>query len=160
MGLAFATALSRNQHFKDKKGKKIAIIDPKEPPKLDKFQALSEKDCPEQRTSTLTPSSLRFLTDIGAMEYVNKDRCASYHRIQVWEKDGSSFLAFDHPDNRSMGRTIENSHLVAALYHLLQIEVRKDSKRVESTSFLTMRSTQKKTESLSSSRATRSSTRC
>lgn len=123
VGLAFATALTRHSYFRKEGRKKIAILDLNEPPKLDKYIVNGPADVPEQRTSTLTPSSLRFLTDIGVMQHVNDDRCARYHRMQVWEKDGSSFLAFEHPDKRSMGRTIENSHLVAAMYHLLKQEV-------------------------------------
>lgn len=115
--------MTRHPYFKNEGKKKVAILDLNEPPKLENYKKLGLEDVPEQRTSTLTPSSLRFLTDIGAMHHVNDQRCSSYHKMQVWEKDGSSFLGFEHPDCRSMGKTIENSHLVAALYHQLREEV-------------------------------------
>ena len=117
------TALTKHAYFKSPNTKKIAVFDLKEPPSLDAYFKSSVDEVPEQRTSTLTAGSLRFLKDIDAMEFVNMERCASYHRIQVWEKDGSSFIGFGHKDNKSMGRTIENSHLVAAMYHKLKLEV-------------------------------------
>jgi len=106
---------------------------------------------PEQRTSTLTPSSLRFLRDIGGLEHVNEERFRPYHRISVWERDGSGFLNFEHEDQREMGRTIENSHLVAALYQSLKESVASGDCRVESSSS----STTKSSSSTSSTTAAR-----
>lgn len=99
------------------------MVDLREPPAIAQFAEKPATQVPEQRTSTLTPSSIRFLRDIGGLEHVNEERFRAYHRISVWERDGSGFLNFEHEDQREMGRTIENSHLVAALYQSLQQSV-------------------------------------
>lgn len=119
--------MTHHPFFKQADHKRIAIVDVKEPPKLEQYQSLRPEDVPEQRTSTLTPSSLRFLRDVGGLDLVNRDRCKDYYRMQVWEKDGSGFLGFARADNASMGCTIENSHLVAALYEKLRRDVRPGS---------------------------------
>ena len=151
MGLSFAQALVNHPYFREAGPKKIAVVDLQEPPSLARFSGEAGAEPPEQRTSTLTPSSLRFLRDIGGLEHVNSERCRPYHRVCVWERDGSGFLSFEHEDQREMGRTIENSHLVAALYQSLKESVASGDCRVESSSS----STTKSSSSTSSTTAAR-----
>ena len=123
VGLSFAKALAGHSYFREEGPRKIAVVDVREPPGLGQFAEKPATQVPEQRTSTLTPSSIRFLSDIGGLELVNEERFRPYHKISVWERDGSGFLNFEHEDQRELGRTIENSHLVAALYQSLKESV-------------------------------------
>jgi len=120
VGLAFANAVANHSYFREGRAKKIAVLDFKEPPKISSYKETPKEAVPEQRTSTLTPSSIRFLQDSGALEYVNEERFRPYHHIKVWERQGRGFLSFEQTDNREMGRTIENNHLVAAIYEALK----------------------------------------
>jgi 2-polyprenyl-6-methoxyphenol hydroxylase-like FAD-dependent oxidoreductase len=45
-----------------------------------------------------------------------------YYWMQVWEKQGSSYLTFNNDDGSSMGRTAENDHISAGLYEQLKNE--------------------------------------
>ena len=90
---------------------------------MGKYKGEKASGVPEQRTSTLTPNNLRFLKDIGGLDLINEERLNPYYEIFVWEREGHGALHFEHEDKREMGKTIENGHLVAALYDLLKRDV-------------------------------------
>lgn len=98
------------------------ILDTKEPPSQASF---TQKGVPNQRTYTLSPASLEFLEMLGTLELVNKERCKEFLGMQVWEKQGTGYLKFGRDANSKfgMGRTIENDHLVSALYCQLKQNV-------------------------------------
>lgn len=144
VGLAFAKAISNHPHFKetDETGPRIAVLDVRPPPEMKSFGA-SASPVPDQRTSTLTPGSIKFLKDIGGLDHLNRERFQEYYGIKVWERCGQGVLRFNPTNQQSetsldqdslggayrperagkeMGRTIENSHLVAGLFESLKTD--------------------------------------
>ena len=124
VGQTFAQALSNHNYFKESEDGNIVILDMREPPALSNF---SEKGVPNQRTYTLSPASLNYLNNLETLNLLNQDRFQEYFNMQVWEKQGTSYLKFNAGEADSqwgMGRTIENDHLSAALYEQLKDNVK------------------------------------
>ncbi|TAQ89724.1 hypothetical protein B7494_g1957 [Chlorociboria aeruginascens] len=70
------------------------------------------------RCSSLTPSSVNFLQDIGAWEYIDRERVQSYEEMQVWDGVSDARIEFDWPTGEQ-GKTIaymnENLNLMSGL---------------------------------------------
>ncbi|PHH76746.1 hypothetical protein CDD82_3868 [Ophiocordyceps australis] len=74
------------------------------------------------RCSSLTPSSARFLDEIGAWAHLKRERVQEYHEMQVWDGVSGARIEFDWPPS-SPSRTIaymtENNNLTSALLQRL-----------------------------------------
>lgn len=125
MGQSFVAALAQNDFFRESEERNITILDIREPPNLENFtkKKKEKNEIPLHRTFTLSPSSIQFLEEIGVTERMNYERFCEYFHMQVWEKQGSSYLTFSSEDGNGMGRTVENDHLSAALYNQLKENV-------------------------------------
>lgn len=70
------------------------------------------------RCSSLTPTSVKFLDEIGAWKHIKRDRVQPYEEMQVWDGITDSRIEFDWPQP-SQGKTIaymtENLNLTSAL---------------------------------------------
>jgi len=94
---------------------KIALID---------SQDLSSSKTPSgdaysNRCSSLTPSSLRFLQQIGAWNKIGTSRTQAYHGMDVWDGVSGSKIHFDPMDQRpgmldSIAAAIPGSRLAAS----------------------------------------------
>ncbi|KAJ5345050.1 hypothetical protein N7452_003054 [Penicillium brevicompactum] len=74
------------------------------------------------RVSSLTPSSVSFLRQIGAYEHLDVDRVQDYQDMQVWDGQTGSRISFDwsmetspFEDPRTVATMTENANLVRAL---------------------------------------------
>lgn len=123
VGQSFVAALAHNNYFQESGPKNITVLDLREPPSLEKFQGDIKEEIPMHRTFTLSPSSVEFLENVGVVDKMNMERFREYYHMQVWEKQGSSFLTFNGENGEGMGRTVENDHLTAALYSHLKENV-------------------------------------
>lgn len=78
-------------------------------------------DSPANRVSTLTPASIRFLTDVGAWPEIAPPRSAPFSRMQVWDRAGSGFIQYDAArlSEATMGHVAENGLIQHALMEQL-----------------------------------------
>jgi ubiquinone biosynthesis monooxygenase Coq6 len=71
------------------------------------------------RCSSLTPSSAKFLQDIGAWEHLIKDRVQPYQEMQVWDGVSDARIEFEWDGQVTSGTTIaymvENLNLMSGL---------------------------------------------
>jgi ubiquinone biosynthesis monooxygenase Coq6 len=72
----------------------------------------------ENRVSSLTPKSVRFLSSIGAWDRIARDRVKDYDEMKVWDGCSDARIEFD-PDilgeNTEIAWMVENSNLQHAL---------------------------------------------
>ncbi len=73
------------------------------------------------RASSLTPSSLSFLSKIGAWSHVDASRVQSYHHMRVWDGlSDSASISFDSPSRDApIAYMTENPNLTRALLRRL-----------------------------------------
>src|SRR5450432_2203757 len=84
-------------------GLKVALIESQ-----DLSRTRSWKLPPDQysnRCSSLTPTSVKFLDEIGAWKHIKRDRVQPYEEMQVWDGITGSRIEFDWPST-SQGKTI------------------------------------------------------
>lgn len=69
------------------------------------------------RASSLTPSTVSFLSQIGAWPHVDPSRIQSYHHMRVWDGlDSSASISFDSSSSEyPLAHMIENANLTRAL---------------------------------------------
>jgi ubiquinone biosynthesis monooxygenase Coq6 len=95
-GAALACALAHSDHFNpvDQANKRIIIIDPS---KLPQMQTYSSQDrVPEPRVVTLSPSSLRLLKSMGALQACNHNYITPFEDMLVYEQAGSAYMRFNN----------------------------------------------------------------
>ena len=76
---------------------KIALIDSQD---LTTSRTTAGEDVYSNRCSSLTPSSLRFLKNVGAWEHANAGRTQPYHAMNVWDGVSGSRINFDPMDKQ------------------------------------------------------------
>jgi len=116
-GAALACALGHYRYF-SKEDQKIVILDPQEPPSLEKF---SDKNrLPEHRVVSLSMASVQFLKEMGVWSLLNRERIGSIHQMQVWEAGGNSFIKFNENPTNEIGYVVETAHLQAAIFERIR----------------------------------------
>lgn len=72
---------------------------------------------PRLRVSAISKASQQLLTQLGAWQYLDKNRLGPYQKMQVWDKDGLGKIAFDANDigEPTLGTIIENDAISHAL---------------------------------------------
>lgn len=88
-GLSLVSALRSNASTKHLK---VALIDGQE---LKPSSSAANDGTFSNRCSSLTPSSVRFLREIGALEHINASRMQPYHGMEVWDGVSGSKIQFD-----------------------------------------------------------------
>jgi len=116
-GGALACAVAHFRYF-SKDDKKIILLDPSEPPSLDRFH--DKKTIPDQRVVSLSLASVDFLKELGVWSLLNRDRIGVINQMQVWEIGGNSFIKFNDNPANEIGYVLELSHLQAALFERLR----------------------------------------
>lgn len=99
---------------------RVALIETQD---LTKAQAWNlEPTQYSNRVSSLTPSSVAFLRQIGAYDHLDVDRVQDYQDMQVWDGQTGSSISFDwsmetspFEDPRTVATMTENANLVRAL---------------------------------------------
>lgn len=117
VGMALACSLANNPLTRKLS---VAIIDRN--PALSNGICINKDDPPDQRVSTITPTSISFLKDIGAWKYVEKHRHAFFSKMQVWDHVGGGFTRYNARDVNSevLGCVAENKVLLNSLLLSLQ----------------------------------------
>ncbi|USW54472.1 Putative FAD-binding domain, ubiquinone biosynthesis hydroxylase UbiH/COQ6 [Septoria linicola] len=95
-GLSLVSALRSNASTKDLK---IALIDGQPL----QSSASSDPTSFSNRCSSLTPSSVRLLTQNGAWSHINAGRTQPYHSMDVWDGVTGSKIHFDPVDSAGTG---------------------------------------------------------
>lgn len=92
------------------------------------------------RVSSLTPSSVSFLRQIGAWEHLDIDRVQDYQAMQVWDGETGSRISFDwsmdtppFEDMRTVATMTENANLVRALLRHVAASGEQDLKLFSNT---------------------------
>jgi ubiquinone biosynthesis monooxygenase Coq6 len=93
------------------------------------------------RASSLTPSSISFLENIGAWRHVDQARTQPYDRMEIWDGGNDSSLYFDHKAEarkynapaRTVATMTENSNLTKGLLSRIS-ELGADSSLLTNTS--------------------------
>ncbi|KAK2808112.1 hypothetical protein FQN50_005030 [Emmonsiellopsis sp. PD_5] len=73
------------------------------------------------RVSSLTPSSLSFLKQIGVWDHVDSSRVQPYQEMQVWDGETGAHISFDSsveprsPQSQTIATMTENANLVRAM---------------------------------------------
>jgi len=95
---------------------KIALIDASEP----KFDWPT--DSYDMRVSAITRASQKLFKDVGAWEYIIKQRISPYQDMFVWDGAGKGELHFDSADmgETDLGHIIENRVIVKALHQRIK----------------------------------------
>ncbi len=107
-GLSLATALGRE-------GFKIVVIDgAPRPERPSEARNMADWDL---RVSALTPASISFLTKLGAWQNIPANRTGRYHRMQVWDAQGTGSIGFDAEEIQApfLGHIVENRLTLQAL---------------------------------------------
>ncbi|KAI0515203.1 hypothetical protein F5B22DRAFT_607542 [Xylaria bambusicola] len=114
-GLSLLAALKANPITADLR---VALVEAQDLGKLRSWQL--SPDSFSNRCSSLTPSSAKFLDQIGAWRHLQRDRVQPYHEMQVWDGVSDARIEFDWaPGSATNGRTIaymiENLNLTSGL---------------------------------------------
>ncbi|TQS39219.1 hypothetical protein Golomagni_00256 [Golovinomyces magnicellulatus] len=70
------------------------------------------------RCSSITPSTVRFLVEIGAWKHIQLDRIQAYHEMQVWDGISGARIEFNwqaHEKGKTIAYMTENQNLSSAL---------------------------------------------
>lgn len=76
----------------------------------------------DRRVSALTPASVGLLRRTGAWDRIPKERTAPYHRMQVWDAEGSGRIQFSAAEAgvTELGYIVENRLTVMALLEVVE----------------------------------------
>jgi 2-octaprenylphenol hydroxylase len=76
----------------------------------------------DPRVVALTESSRQLLDQIGVWSSIAAQRACAYHRMEIWEADGTGHIEFDCADVRqpNLGHIVENALIVGALLQRLE----------------------------------------
>ncbi|KAK9160219.1 hypothetical protein Syun_006560 [Stephania yunnanensis] len=77
---------------------------------------------PDPRVSTVTPATISFFKDVGAWEYVLRQRHAFFDKMQVWDYTGLGYTKYCAKDvgRDILGCVVENKVLHKALFSSLE----------------------------------------
>lgn len=97
------------------------LIDPREPEESTPTAPQSAADY-SPRVSALSVASEHWLRDLDTWQTLPDDRIGTYHRMQVWDADGSGELEFnpEQADMPWLGHIVENTLVENALWSQLQ----------------------------------------
>ncbi|KAL9228430.1 hypothetical protein vseg_004014 [Gypsophila vaccaria] len=112
VGMALACSLASSPLTRKLR---VAIID--DNPALTSVDLFSKDDAPDPRVSTITPTSISFLQDIGAWKYVEQQRHAYFNKMQVWDYTGLGYTRYNarDVDKEVLGCVVENKVLQRSL---------------------------------------------
>ncbi|CAK7273851.1 Putative ubiquinone biosynthesis monooxygenase [Sporothrix epigloea] len=122
-GLSLLTALRANPVTA---GLRLALIEAQDLSRIRSYAPTPDQFA--NRCSSLTPSSVRFLDQIGAWAHLRRERVQSYQGMKVWDGVTGASINFDLPpgmmQRTDMGSTIaymvENNNLTAGLLRRLE----------------------------------------
>lgn len=117
VGLALACGLSSMRLTKELS---IAILDSN--PALKLRVNFGKDGVPHPRVSTVTPATISFFKEVGAWEYVEKQRHAYFNQMQVWDYSGLGYTRYHARDvgKDYLGCVVENKLLCDSLVSRLQ----------------------------------------
>ncbi|KAJ5898964.1 Monooxygenase FAD-binding [Penicillium taxi] len=99
---------------------RVALIESQDLRKAQSWKM--ESDQFSNRCSSLTPSSVSFLRDIGAWEHLALERVQKYQGMQVWDGETGSRISFDwsgetsaFEELRTVATMAENTNIVSGL---------------------------------------------
>jgi 2-octaprenylphenol hydroxylase len=97
-------------------GIKTALIDRR--PLLTEYVKGNQLADYDTRVSALSRKSQRFLQKLGVWESVLAERCTAYHRMVVWDGEGTASIDFDANsiNEEDIGHIVENRIVANALY--------------------------------------------
>ncbi|KAK8946306.1 hypothetical protein KSP40_PGU004764 [Platanthera guangdongensis] len=98
----------------------IAILDSN--PALKLTVHFNKDGVPHPRVSTVTPATISFFKEVGAWEYVEKQRHAYFNQMQVWDYSGLGYTRYHSRDvgKDYLGCVVENKLLCDSLLSRLQ----------------------------------------
>ncbi|CAN6619154.1 ubiquinone biosynthesis monooxygenase Coq6p, mitochondrial [Trichomonascus vanleenenianus] len=112
-GLTLATALKNSPVTRQLK---VALV---EGAPLDRVRSWQlPDDRYENRVSSLTPKSVRFLTKIGAWDHIQRERVKDYDEMKVWDGCSDARIDFDPSilgENMEIAYMVENVNLQQSL---------------------------------------------
>ncbi|KAH0562544.1 hypothetical protein GP486_002775 [Trichoglossum hirsutum] len=115
-GLSLLTALRASRVASNLK---IALVESQD---LGRTRAWSlPSDQYSNRVSSLTPSSVKFLEDIGAWRYIQSSRVQPYHEMQVWDGVSGSRISFDWASTSSMPPRSPQQKIIAYMTENLNL---------------------------------------
>ena len=97
-------------------GVSVAVLEARAPPlHVDETQV-------DLRVSAISRASERIFRNVGAWDSMVRRRISPYHKMHVWDSEGSGALHFDSADigEPCLGNIIENRVIQAALWERLQ----------------------------------------
>lgn len=92
---------------------RVALIDTQDLTKTSKWSLPSNVF--SNRTVSLAPSSLRYLNDVGAWDYLDLSRVQPYGVMEVWDGANESRLSLDLAKTNNIATIVENANLVSGL---------------------------------------------
>ncbi|MGP3591351.1 FAD-dependent 2-octaprenylphenol hydroxylase [Vagococcus sp. WN89Y] len=109
VGLALACGLQGS-------GLRVAVLEQHAP------EPLAEDAPPALRVSAINAASEKLLTHLGVWSTIIGRRAASYHGMEVWDKDSFGRIAFDDQSMgyNHLGYIVENAIIHEALWHKAQ----------------------------------------
>ncbi|KAI9684095.1 MAG: putative ubiquinone biosynthesis monooxygenase [Trizodia sp. TS-e1964] len=73
------------------------------------------------RVSSLTPTTMQFLRDIGAWSYLDHTRVQPYEEMQVWDGVSGARISFDWPATTDVAVQITHSRIIACMVENLNL---------------------------------------
>ncbi len=114
VGLAMAASLAES-------GLKIILIEQQNLPDVQSMDLLTNHPVEDQdfdvRVSAISPGNRSFLTQLNAWQNIPAQRQANYHKMKVWDGDGTGKIEFSAAQiaQHDLGVIVENNLVQAAL---------------------------------------------
>ncbi|MFT7495740.1 MAG: 2-octaprenylphenol hydroxylase, partial [Urechidicola sp.] len=103
-----------------RKGFRVALVEPSSAiKKIDSADAVYDT-----RLSAISPTSQKFLRDLGVWSTIDQNRVCDYEKMFVWHANGNARVDFDCAQlaSQSLGAIVENNQILAALHNACQAQ--------------------------------------
>jgi 2-octaprenylphenol hydroxylase len=105
-----------------RKGFRVALVEPSSAIKKAGSGDTGADAVYDTRLSAISPTSQKFLIDLGVWSAIDQNRVCDYEKMFVWHANGNAAVDFDCAQlaNQSLGAIVENNQILAALHSACQ----------------------------------------
>ncbi|MGK0398280.1 MAG: 2-octaprenylphenol hydroxylase [Gammaproteobacteria bacterium] len=103
-----------------RKGFRVALVEPSATIK----KASAVDAVYDLRLSAISPTSQKFLNELGIWSAIDQNRVCDYEKMFIWHANGNAAVDFDCAQlaSQSLGAIVENNQILAALHNACQLQ--------------------------------------
>lgn len=103
-----------------RKGFRVALVEPSSAIK----KASAVDAVYDLRLSAISPTSQKFLNELGVWSAIDQNRVCDYEKMFIWHANGNAEVDFDCAQlaSQSLGAIVENNQILAALHNACQLQ--------------------------------------